>query len=137
MLAHPRQHAGQFYPLSTHDFLTLVADTDRREEYLDALSYMHDLVCPYWDHAEPARFDTEDATISLKAVEQRTFGGDSELDLHVQENAERAVSISQRGPGIMDEGSQEREVEIRSEATSFMLGLLRMYNRIRTTYNEP
>jgi hypothetical protein len=132
MLAPPREHTGLFVPLSASNIAILVEDSELRSAYLNALTYMQDLVCPYWDRPEPARFDVRDAEINLGNIEQNYFPSDSSLDRHVRDNSETARTLAEEGRIKLAEGSPKDKESLRRDATSFMKGLLFTYNQIRS-----
>jgi hypothetical protein len=118
-------------PLSSSDIAILIDDQELRDVYLDALTYMQDLVCPYWDRPEPARFDVQDAIINLGELEKRHFFSESSLDKHVQDNSETARNIGNQGPITLSDGSPDDKESLKRDATSFMKGLLFTYNQVR------
>lgn len=132
MLAPPREHTGLFVPLAARDIGVLAEDEERLKVYLEALTYMQDLVCPYWDHPEPSRFSPEDAIIDLGRIEETHFASEASLDRHVRENSETAKTLSREGRIVFEEGAADERENLKRDATSFMKGLLFTYNQVRT-----
>lgn len=126
-----REHTGLFVPLKAEEFAQLTQDQERREAYLDVLSYMHDLVAPYWDHPEPSRLEAQDASIGFGVLVKNHFKRGDSLSEHVEENAETAKYFAEQGRIIQANRVVQEQIELRRAATRFMRGLLYTYERVR------
>lgn len=129
MLTSSKEHAGIFFPLPASGYSQLAEDDELRNHYLDLITYMHDLVAPYWDHPEPARFEVEDAVINMNVLIDRHFSEGDSLSEHVQENVETSQYFGKQG--LVSEGTNRGSETLRRRATLFIKGLLFTYNQVR------
>lgn len=132
MLAPTREHTGIFVPLPESGSRILKDDADLRGHYLDALTYMQDLVVPFGDRPESRRLgNSQDLIIDLGQIQEAHFHQDRPLDNHVEENAETARYIGGEGRVKLSEADPAEKEELKRVANAFLQGLYHTYNRVR------
>ena len=124
-----RENLGPFVPLRGDDVEAMLNEPELRARYLEALGYMHDVVCELSDQPIHARFpNLDDLRIDMEVLIRRQFDADDHLSQHVRENWDTALTL--REDYFLKRQSAEEGI-VRSEIAGFLSGLLFAYNQVR------
>jgi hypothetical protein len=118
--------------LEPRDLEAIIANEQLYEKYVDALMFVHDVLCEFSATQGPPRFPQKEA---IEEQMQHLFAdpvlvGHPTLLAHISSNYQQAQTIRQQAE---QSHTAQTVFAVEKEATLFLESLLQLYRLLRTT----